>query len=214
MRRSVRVNVPPEKPERKIHMQLVDTEFARRTESAEEIPQVRYAQLYQKLRPEIGAAYEEICGGHMVFAGVGSPIGRAIALGFDGKVFATDLDYVEGFYRSRGAAAQVDVSPLNDLSLLELLKERGYAIWELNQVLYRKLVDMRTKDVEPVGARIRPGKPEEADLFADVVVRCFFPEGNAPGNIREALTALFQMEGALPFIVEMDGRCVSCGAQD
>ena len=101
-------------------MQFVDKEFARRTESAEEIPQVRYVQLYQKLRPEIGAAYEEICGGHMVFAGVGSPIGRAIALGFDGKVSTADLDRVEEFYRSRGAAAQVDVSPLNDLSLLEL----------------------------------------------------------------------------------------------
>jgi len=66
-------------------MQFVDKEFARRTESAEEIPQVRYAQLYQKLHPEIGAAYEEICGGHMVFAGVGSPIGRAIALASTAK---------------------------------------------------------------------------------------------------------------------------------
>jgi hypothetical protein len=193
-------------------MQFVDKEFARRTESAEEIPQVRYAQLYKKLRPEIGAAYEEICGGHMVFAGVGSPIGRAIALGFDGKVSATDIDRVEEFYHSRGAPAQVDVSPLNDLSLLELLKQRGYAIWELNQVLYRKLDDMRTNNLELPGARIRPGKPEEADLFADVVVRSFFPEGNAPENIREALTALFQMEGALPFVGEVDGRCVGCGA--
>jgi len=193
-------------------MQFVDTEFARRTESAEEIPQVRYAQLYQKLRPEIGAAYEQICGGHMVFAGLGSPIGRAIALGFDGKVFATDLDRVEEFYRSRGAPAQVDVCPLNDLSLLELLKQRGYAIWELNQVLYRKLDDMGTNNFGLRNAHIRPGKPEEAELFADVVVRSFFPDGNAPENIREALTALFRMESALPFIAEMDGRCVSCGA--
>jgi GNAT superfamily N-acetyltransferase len=193
-------------------MQFVDKEFARRTESAEEIPQVRYAQLYQSLHPEIGAAYEQICGGHMVFAGVGSPIGRAIALGFDGKVSTTDLDRVEEFYRSRGAAAQVDVSPLNDLSLLELLKQRGYAIWELNQVLYRKLDDMRTSDVTLADARIRPGKPEEADPFADVGVRSFFPEGNAPENIREALTALFQMQGALPFVAEVEGRCVACGA--
>ena len=193
-------------------MPFVDKEFARRTESAEEIPQVRYAQLYQKLRPEIGAAYEEVCGGHMVFAGVGSPIGRAIALGFDGKVSAADLDRVEEFYRSRGGAAQVDVSPLNDLSLLELLKQRGYAIWELNQVLFRKLDNLGTSIVAATGAHIRPGKPEEADVFANVVVRRFFPEGNAPENIREALTALFQMEGALPFVAEIDGRCVCCGA--
>jgi GNAT superfamily N-acetyltransferase len=193
-------------------MQFVDKEFARRTESAEEVPQVRYAQLYQKLRPEVGAAYEEICGGHMVFAGVGSPIGRAIALGFDGKVCPADLDRVEEFYRSRGAAAQVDVSPLNDLSLLELLKQREYAIWELNQVLYRKLDDVGASTVEIAGAHIRPGNPQEAALFADVVSRSFFPEGDAPETIREALTALFQMEGALPFIAEINGRCVACGA--
>ena len=79
-------------------------------------------------------------------------------------------------------------------------------------MLYRKLDDMRTGDVKLADARIRPGKPEEADLFADVVVRSFFPEGNAPENIREALTALFQMQGALPFVAEVEGRCVACGA--
>ena len=64
-------------------MQFVDKAFARRLESCEEIPQVLYARVFQKTRPEIGAAEEEICGGHMVFAGLGSPIGRATGVGFN-----------------------------------------------------------------------------------------------------------------------------------
>ena len=58
-------------------MQFVDKALARRLEAVEEMPQVLYARVFQKTRPEIGAAEEEICGGHMIFAGLGSPIGRA-----------------------------------------------------------------------------------------------------------------------------------------
>src|SRR5512143_801030 len=60
-----------------IPMEFVDRALARRLESCEEIPQVLYARIFSKTRPEIGAAEAEICGGHMVFAGLGSPIGRA-----------------------------------------------------------------------------------------------------------------------------------------
>ena len=62
--------------------------LARRLESAEEMPQVHYAHLYQKLKPEIGAAVEPICGGHMIFAGLNSPIGRTVGMGFDGSASA------------------------------------------------------------------------------------------------------------------------------
>jgi len=37
--------------------------------------------MFQKTRPAMGAAEEEICGGHMIFAGLGSPIGRATGVG-------------------------------------------------------------------------------------------------------------------------------------
>jgi hypothetical protein len=49
-------------------MDFVDKALARRLESAEEVPQVRYAEIYQKVRPQIGAAVETVCGGHMIFA--------------------------------------------------------------------------------------------------------------------------------------------------
>ena len=53
-------------------MEFVDRALARRLEAAEEMPQVHYARLYQKLRPEVNAAVEPVCGGHMIFAGVGA----------------------------------------------------------------------------------------------------------------------------------------------
>jgi hypothetical protein len=78
-------------------MQFVDKACARRLEAVEEMPQVFYARLFQKQRPDIGAAEEEICGGHMIFAGLGSPIGRAVGMGLDKPFTALDLDRVEHF---------------------------------------------------------------------------------------------------------------------
>src|SRR5580698_406755 len=82
-------------------MQFVDKALARRLESCEEVPQVLYARAFQKSRPEVGAAEEEICGGHMVFAGLGSPIGRATGVGLDTPLTAADLDRIEQFYSGR-----------------------------------------------------------------------------------------------------------------
>src|ERR1700736_4618449 len=79
-------------------MQFVDKAFARRLESVEEMPQVLYARTFRKVRPEIGAAEEKMCGGHMIFAGLGSPIGRATGMGLDRPFTAEDLNRVEQFY--------------------------------------------------------------------------------------------------------------------
>ena len=107
-------------------MQFVDKALARRFEACEEMPQVLYARVFQKTRPGIGAAEEEICGGHMVFAGLGSPIGRATGLGLDPTLTAEDVDRVEQFYRLHKAPAQVDLCPLHDPAVFEMFKERGY----------------------------------------------------------------------------------------
>ena len=109
-------------------MLFVDKALARRFEACEEMPQVLYARAFQNTRPEIGAAEEEICGGHMVFAGLGSPIGRATGAGLDRPFTAEDLDRVEEFYRSHSAPVQVDLCPLHDAAVFGMFKERGYGI--------------------------------------------------------------------------------------
>ncbi len=193
-------------------MEFVDKAFARRLEAAEEIPQVYYARLYQKLRPEINAAAQPIGGGHMIFAGVGSLIGRAVGLGFDGPASPADLDRLEEFYRSRGAPAQIDVCPLTDSGLMEMVKEHGYGLLELNNVLYRRLAGEELIGPAPEGARIRAGRREEAETFCGILQRSFFPQGDAPNDFAAMVAPLFQMEGALTFVAEVEGKTVACGA--
>lgn len=191
-------------------MQFVDKALARRFEACEEMPQVLYARVFQKMRPEIGAAEEEICGGHMIFAGLGSPIGRATGLGFDTELKGEDLDRVEEFYRRHKAPSQLDLTPLHDAAVFAMVKQRGYGIAELNNVLYRRL-DRREKFPEaPAGCAIRGGEPQEAQELGAIVERAFFPEG-APEAFRDLLTPLYRMEGALTFVASVAGKTVACG---
>jgi GNAT superfamily N-acetyltransferase len=192
-------------------MQFVDKAFARRLEAVEEMPQVFYARLFQTLRPEIGAAEEPICGGHMIFAGLGSPIGRAVGMGLDHPFTAQDLDRVEQFYRSHHAPAQLDVCPLHDPGLFELFKQRSYAIAELNNVLYRKLMPNEEFPAPPADCQIRRSHPDEAGVAAAILDRAFFPDG-APKEFGGLLTPLYQMENGLTFAALVDGTMVACGA--
>jgi ribosomal protein S18 acetylase RimI-like enzyme len=191
-------------------MQFVDKAFARRLESVEEMPQVFYARVYQKTRPEIGAAEEEICGGHMIFAGLGSPIGRATALGLDRPFTADDLDRVEQFYRAHKAPSQVDLCPLHDPAVFEMFKQRRYGIAELNNVLYRRLDPKEEFPPASMGCEIRRARSEEADSASAVVEHAFFPDG-APEMYRGLIAPLYQMDGALAFVATIEGKIVACG---
>lgn len=191
-------------------MQFVDKAFARRLESGEEMPQVFYARIFKETRPEIGADEVEICGGHMVFAGLGSPIGRATGAGLDRVFTASDLDRVEEFYRSKNAPSQVDLCPMHGPEVFEMFKGRGYAIAELNNVLYRKLEAGESFSPPPAGCVVRRSPPAEAEATGAIVESAFFP-GGAPEAYRGLIAPLYQMEGALAFVATMDGKPVACG---
>lgn len=192
-------------------MQFVDKGLARRFEACEEMPQVLYAREFQKSRPEIGAAEKEICGGHMTFAGLGSPIGRATGAGFERTFTAEDLDRVEEFYRAHSAPSQVDLCPLHEASVFEMFKERGYGIAELNNVLYRPLDREEKFAAAPAGCGIRRALREEAEASSAIVERAFFPDG-APEAFRGLLTPLYRMEGAVAFVATVEGEMAACGA--
>jgi len=176
------------------------------------MPQVHHAHAYQKLHPEIGAAVEPIAGGHMIFAGLGSPIGRAVGMGFSAPVTESDMDQLEHFYYSRRAPAQTDYCPLTDISLLEIARKRGYQVAELNNVLARTLDPTEECPHGPPGFEIRPGKPEEALAFSTIVRQGFFPDGGEPAGFDEMLAPMFGFPGVMTFVAEAGGTLVATGA--
>ena len=190
-------------------MQFVDCALARRLEAAEEIPQVGYAAVLQRVRPEVGATTQAIGGGHMAFCGVGSPVGRAVGLAIEGPVSAAEVDRVEQFYVSRGAIAQIDVCPHTDLGLIEILKHRGYRMTELNSVLFRPLSPNEQFPAPPAGIEIRPARPDEAPFWAKLVGRGFSDDGEVPPEMEQMIYPSFDVQNGLPFFGAINGELVA-----
>ena len=193
-------------------MDFVDKVLARRLESAEEMPQVHHAGILQNIRPEVGAAAEQICGGHMVFAGLGSPVGRAVGMGLDRPLAGEDLDRIEAFYRAHAAPAQVDVCPLHDPGTMEIFKQRGYVMAELNNVLWRRLRTDEQLPPAPANVEFRRGREEEADAIADILARSFHDQVEVPEGFHQMLAPMFQFPGGVRFVACAEGKMVGVGA--
>jgi len=150
---------------------------ARRMEAAEEYGALRYAQATKVSHPDLGSAWEEFGGGHMVFVARRSPVGRAHGLGFAGKITPRDIEQVEEFFFDHESDAQVDVCPYADPSLFESLNQRGFQVAEFNQTLARWIrPDETLDDPLPPGIEVRRVRPEEAKGWSRLAARVFFAE--------------------------------------
>jgi ribosomal protein S18 acetylase RimI-like enzyme len=118
---------------------------------------------------------------------------------------------VEAFYRRHGAPSQVDVTPLHEPAVFEMFKQRGYAIAELNNVLWRPLTRV-DKPHFPEGIGIRRGRPEEASEFASILARCFQEYLNPPQGFERMLAPLYQMAGVITFVASAEEKPVAVAA--
>ncbi len=150
-----------------------DLSLARRLEATEAFACRDTAHTVQKRHLETGAAEESIAGGWAVFTGVGSPISEARGLGMTGPVTEEDMDRLEAFYHSRGDAIRMEVCPLADASLHQLLAKRGYRLLEFSSMLVRRVDSGEVIAGNHPGVATRPAAVSEAQLWAETVGRGF-----------------------------------------
>ena len=132
-----------------------------------------------------------VAGGIAAFAGAGSPLTHAIGVGMYGPVGAAELDRIEEFYRSRASSVNLDLCPLADPSLAELLGRREYRVVEFNNVLVRRISDIPLAD-----DRVRQAEASEGELWAETMVRGFFERDRLSDAEIEIGRALFRMPGS------------------
>src|SRR6267142_1918845 len=131
---------------------LLNIELARRIELAEAQAAVGGAETMRRLRPERGAAVEQIAGGFAIYCGAESPTTQAVGMGLDGPVSDGDFDRLENFYRSRSEPVRVETCPLADASLLVHFGKHGYRVTEFSNVMALALDGA-------CGAQNQPGPP-------------------------------------------------------
>jgi hypothetical protein len=179
-----------------------DAALARRIESAE----AANARSCTAIHPQ--AASIEIAGGCAVFAGAGSPLSHAVGIGLAGPVSEADLRELQAFFRSRGARPAIDLCPLADPSLPELLGARGYRITEFNNVLVRRLAGAGIA----LTPRVRRALPDEVDLWSHTVGRGFFEHGELTTEEMDVGRAICAMPGVHCYLAAVETGELAGGA--
>jgi GNAT superfamily N-acetyltransferase len=184
-------------------------ELARRVEAAEALNGVACAEAHRHLHPGMGAEVLEVGGGCAIFVGVESPLTHAVGLGMRGEVRPDELDRMEEFYRARGAAVSVELCPLADASLVELLGDRGYGVTEFNNVLVRP---MPGGEFAPADQTVRLCSADEEDVWARTVGSGFLEKDELSPEEIEVGSAIWHMPGSRCYLALAGGRGAAAAA--
>ena len=159
------------------------------------------------IAPGLGAEIIEIAGGRAPFAGVGSPLSEAGALGVFSAATAADVERLTAFYTGHSTPPRVLVSPLAGIELPQLLASAGYRPIELQNVLVRELTQGEFER--------DPRVTEIADpwTWAAASARGFLDgEASREDALVAAIVAAVPNVGALA--VERDGIIVAAAAME
>lgn len=158
--------------------------------------------------------WEEIAGGRMCFAGVGSWANQAMGLGMEGPVVTADLDRMVGFFESRGVEPRIEVCPLAHPSLIEGLAARRFVVKEFETVL---ALDLERQPIPqaPVAISIRaidPACEGERSLYSSILRDGFAPPDPAMAERMERRYLVAPSVTAL--LAEVDGEAAGAGTVD
>ncbi len=187
-----------------------DLDLARRVESVDAHAGPEYARALAALRPESGATAIRVAGGAAVYAGVGSPVTQAMGLGLDGPVAEGQLDELEEFFRSRGARTEIEVCPLADASLLELLGRRGYRVLEWSNVLVRSLDAAGVGSPPASAVQVRRAGPEDAGVWTGIMTRCFLEQEEITQQARDLIEPSLHVPSFEGLLGSLDGVVAGC----
>jgi GNAT superfamily N-acetyltransferase len=188
--------------------------LARRLEAADVSANIEYARAHAALRPEERAAWMEIGGGCVIYAGVESPLTQAVGVGLDGAISGEEFEALEDFFLSRGARPAVEVCPLADASLHELLRARIYHPDEPTDKLFLHLSedDDSARLSPPPELRVGRVAPEEAEVWARTVAAGFFEgAGEPPRPYLDIFRIKSRMRTGVCFLAELGGQAAGGG---
>lgn len=180
--------------------------LAQRVERAEGLSNAAFVEARAKLFPESGAIWRTIAGSFAMFDGIESPLTQVFALGLERETTVDDMKEIEDFFQSRGAPVFIEVCPLADIPLLNLLYERGYKPVELSNVLVKLIDDEMTTQSIRSEVRARLARKDEKDAWIKALAK-----GWSEGN--EEVTKMFEDIAQVSF--ETEGTyCVAATLED
>ena len=154
-------------------LQNMSLELARRLETVQAERGAQYVYAQQRLEPDGNSGVLSVAGGRVLYAGACLPVHRATGLGMNGPVTQNDLAAVEAFYRDHGLPSRIDLCPLADPTLLDLLQQAHYRIDTFYSVLFCPLPIEAVAAGVTTDLQVSLAKPEESDLWIRTTAQGF-----------------------------------------
>lgn len=153
-------------------------ELALKLENSVASYKIEFISTQNKLNNNDLSTYKKFGSGYAIFANGYPSISVALGLGLTGKVYEDEIIRLEGFFKENKSSVKIDVSHLADMSLTQILMNRGYRISDYTTMLIKPLSG---KDIykEPADNHIQQVSEDNIDVFAKTVTKGFLENSDA-----------------------------------
>lgn len=189
---------------------FVDRLLARRLERAEAKTNAAFVDARRAMDTTSGATWIEVGGTYAMYDGPKSPLTQTFGLGMHQTPTDEQMEVIEKFFASRGAAVFHEVCPIADTPVLDLLNKRGYRAVELSQVLFRPAAVIDVGGGNAVTTRIVG--PDEIDAWTEVSASGWSERPDLAEFMRGIARVVVRARGTVAFLAEIDNRVVATGA--
>jgi len=190
---------------------VLNLQLARRIELAEAQAGAAAARSLGKLRPETGATVEQIAGGYAVFAGAGSPVTQAIALGVDGSVSEEEFTRLVSFYRERNEPVRVEACPLAHATLFDHLGAAEYRVTEFTNVMAQRIEAEPPEPAPGAAVQVRRVGAEKSDLWNRTTAAGFSEDRPVGQELLDVMKAFALADGVECYLATVDGSIAGGG---
>jgi GNAT superfamily N-acetyltransferase len=158
-----------------------DLALARRLEAAEVSNTSSCAAGAMRDRPGCGAGILHVAGGAATSLGPSFPFNSVKGIGLHAPLTPDDVRLFEAFFLERGGGnVTVDVCPLADPSVWNVLCEHGYRLAEFESVLVREVTSHDLHLIPIPGLNVTRATPNEARLWSTIMARGFTDQTEPP----------------------------------
>jgi len=185
-----------------------DLALARRLERCEASANSAMIESRARLQPQSGAAWIDRNGTYAMFDGTLSPLTQTFGFGLFHDANDADLDVIEQFFASRGAAVYHEVSPLAGVETMNVLSRRGYAPAELTSVMYGSIAPSDS----PSSVQARVIAAGEEGLWSEVSARGWSEHPELHDFLLDIGRVSAGSRGNACFLAEENGRAIGTGA--
>ena len=190
-----------------------DKNLAQKLERTEATANADFVEARAAATPAINTGWIEVGGAYAMFDGVGSPLTQTFGLGMFDEITHEHFEKLEAFFKQHGAEVFHEVSPMADVSVFNLLNERGYQPVEMTSVMYREIDNEMLAALQTnsqISTRII--EKGEEKLWAKTSAGGWATEMEGLEEFMFELGHISaQTKSGLPFIAEIDGEAIAAG---